>query len=101
MFITSGTTILFKPGIISGGSLSHDCPLTRSIGYYLEPIVMMAPFSKNPFHLTLRGITTDEQDLSVRFLSSIILLAINMPAGGFVQDCDATASPTIRSLGWS
>lgn len=60
-----GTAILLKPGIISGGVLSHDCPLSRSIGYYLEPVVMLAPFSKKPLQLTLHGITTDENDLSV------------------------------------
>jgi RNA 3'-terminal phosphate cyclase-like protein len=44
----------------------HDCPLSRSIGYFLEPIIMLAPFAKKPLNLTLRGITTDEHDLSVR-----------------------------------
>jgi len=60
-----GTAVLLKPGIISGGVLSHDCSLSRSIGYYLEPIVMLAPFSKKPLQLTLCGITTDENDRSV------------------------------------
>ena len=60
-----GTAILLKPGIIAGGTVVHDCPLSRSIGYFLEPIVMLAPFSKKPLHLTLRGITSDDRDLSV------------------------------------
>lgn len=63
---SSGTAILLKPGIISGGSVMHECPLSRSIGYFLEPVIMIAPFAKKPLHLTLRGITTDENDLSVR-----------------------------------
>lgn len=29
-------------------------------------MVMLAPFSKKPLHLTLRGITSNDQDLSVR-----------------------------------
>jgi RNA 3'-terminal phosphate cyclase-like protein len=65
----TGTAILLKPGIISGGPVSHECPLSRSIGYFLEPIIMLAPFAKKPLQLTLRGITTDEYDLSVRVLS--------------------------------
>ncbi|KAF8238567.1 18S rRNA biogenesis protein, partial [Tricholoma matsutake] len=69
----TGTAILFKPGIISGGTLSHDCPLSRSIGYYLEPIVMVAPFSKKPLQLTLHGITTDEYDLSVDLFRTVTL----------------------------
>ncbi len=60
-----GTAILVKPGIISGGPVVHECPLSRSIGYFLEPIIMLAPFSKKPLGLTLRGITTDDKDLSV------------------------------------
>jgi RNA 3'-terminal phosphate cyclase len=60
-----GTAILLKPGIISGGQITHECPLSRSIGYFLEPVIMLAPFAKKPVHLTLRGITTDENDLSV------------------------------------
>lgn len=60
-----GTTILLKPGIISGGTLQHDCTLSRGIGYFLEPVVMLAPFAKNPLNITLKGITTEEHDLSV------------------------------------
>ncbi|KAG5647254.1 hypothetical protein DXG03_000789 [Asterophora parasitica] len=69
----TGTAILLKPGIISGGAITHDCPLSRSIGYFLEPIVMLAPFSKTPFQLTLRGITTDENDLSVDIYRTVTL----------------------------
>jgi RNA 3'-terminal phosphate cyclase-like protein len=61
-----GTAILVKPGIISGGPVMHECPTSRSIGYFLEPVIMLAPFSKKPLALTLRGITTDDKDLSVR-----------------------------------
>lgn len=61
-----GTAILLKPGIISGGPITHECPLSRSIGYFLEPIIILAPFAKKPLQLTLHGITTDEKDLSVR-----------------------------------
>jgi RNA 3'-terminal phosphate cyclase len=63
--LCKGTTILVKPGIIAGGSIVHDCPLARSVGYFLEAMVMLAPFSKRPMHLTLRGVTTDDKDLSV------------------------------------
>lgn len=40
---------------------------------------MLAPFSKKPLALTLRGITTDDKDLSVRRLrtSSCIHLSIS------------------------
>ena len=61
-----GTAILVKPGIISGGPVTHECPISRSIGYFLEPIIMLSPFSKKLLALTLKGITTDDKDLSVR-----------------------------------
>ncbi|KAG6898336.1 hypothetical protein C0992_009011 [Termitomyces sp. T32_za158] len=69
----TGTAILLKPGVILGGALTHDCPLSRSIGYYLEPIILLAPFCKTPLQLTLRGITTDENDLSVDLLRTVTL----------------------------
>jgi len=67
----SGTAILLKPGVILGGKLSHECPLSRSVGYFLEPIIMLAPFAKKPFELTLHGITTDDKDLSVRHILEV------------------------------
>ncbi|KAK7020517.1 18S rRNA biogenesis protein [Favolaschia claudopus] len=69
----TGTAILLKPGIIAGGALTHDCPLSRSVGYFLEPVVMLAPFAKKPLQLTVRGITTDEHDLSVDLLRTVTL----------------------------
>ncbi|KAG6832329.1 hypothetical protein H0H87_001970 [Tephrocybe sp. NHM501043] len=69
----TGTAILLKPGVILGGPLTHDCPLSRAIGYYLEPIIMLAPFCKTPLQLTLQGITTDENDLSVDLLRTVTL----------------------------
>ncbi|KAF6763869.1 18S rRNA biogenesis protein [Ephemerocybe angulata] len=61
----TGTAILLKPGIIAGGPITHECPLSRSVGYFMEPIIMLAPFAKKAVNLTLKGITTDEHDLSV------------------------------------
>ncbi|EEB92177.1 hypothetical protein MPER_09350, partial [Moniliophthora perniciosa FA553] len=69
----TGTAILLKPGIISGGTVTHDCTLSRSIGYFLEPVIMLAPFSKKPMQLTLRGITTDDKDLSADLIRTVTL----------------------------
>ncbi|KAI9057882.1 18S rRNA biogenesis protein [Trametes sanguinea] len=69
----TGTAVLLKPGIIAGGSVTHECPLSRSIGYFLEPVIMLAPFAKKPLSLTLKGITTDEHDLSVDIIRTVTL----------------------------
>ncbi|KAF8749505.1 18S rRNA biogenesis protein [Rhizoctonia solani] len=69
----TGTSVLVKPGIISGGPVTHECPLSRSIGYFLEPLVAIGPFSKKPLSLTLKGITSDEKDLSADIIRTVTL----------------------------
>ena len=51
--------------MLIGGTLDHDCRMQRSIGYFLESIVCLAPFCKKPLKLTLRGVTNDGEDPSV------------------------------------
>ncbi len=45
----------YKPGLIVGGAmLQHDCSTSRSIGYYLEPLVILGLFGKKVAHSPLR-----------------------------------------------
>lgn len=46
--------------------MEHDCSTQRSIGYYLEALLMLAPFMKNSLKATLRGVTNDAVDPTVR-----------------------------------
>ncbi|KAI8059187.1 RNA 3'-terminal phosphate cyclase [Gongronella butleri] len=69
----TGTSILYKPGAIQGGRIEHDCGLDRSISYFLEPMLVLAPFSKLPFVLRLEGITTDHIDPSVDIIRTVLL----------------------------
>lgn len=64
----TGTCITFVPGVLSGGKIHHDCPPSRSIGYFLEAVLALAPFCKTPLTLSLTGITNDNLDPSVRLL---------------------------------
>jgi hypothetical protein len=42
-----GTSLRYRPGIIICGSgLVHDCGSSRSIGYFLEVLVLLALFAK-------------------------------------------------------
>lgn len=74
----TGTAILFRPGVLTGGPVVHECPLSRSIGYFLEPIAALAPFSKKPLMLTLKGVTTDDKDLSVDLIRTVTLPHLSM-----------------------
>ncbi|KAJ2848820.1 hypothetical protein GGI22_005657, partial [Coemansia erecta] len=42
----TGTSVTLKPGMIMGGKVTIDCPVSRAIGYYLEVLVALAPFGK-------------------------------------------------------
>ena len=71
----TGTTIAFKPGFIAGSpsaivaSHKHDCPLSKPIGYFLEPLLLLAAFGKSPTNVVLSGITAgSESDPSVDLL---------------------------------
>ena len=55
------------PGTIVGGVVEHMCSLERSIGYYLQVLVCLAPFAKQPFEVTLKGVTNDPDDVSVSY----------------------------------
>lgn len=69
-----GTSILYRPGAIEGGRIEHDCGTDRSISYFLEPMIALAPFSKKPFVLILQGITTDHVDPSVRTMAILVYI---------------------------
>lgn len=57
----TGTTVIYKPGIIVGGSYTHNCPDSRPVGYFIEPMLYLAPFSKKKFSLLFKGITGTNQ----------------------------------------
>jgi RNA 3'-terminal phosphate cyclase-like protein len=62
----TGTLVTYRPGVLVGGKLHHECPPSRAIGYFLEAMVWLAPFCKKPLVLTLSGITNDDVDPCVR-----------------------------------
>eukprot|EP01071_Lankesteria_metandrocarpae_P002025 Lankesteria_metandrocarpae@DN2031_c0_g1_i2.p1 len=62
----TGTAVTFHPGIVIGGdSLVHECDGGRSVVYYLEALLMLAPFAKGHTRIVLRGVTQDSRDISV------------------------------------
>ncbi|XP_056259671.1 RNA 3'-terminal phosphate cyclase-like protein isoform X1 [Seriola aureovittata] len=69
----TGTVLFYQPGLLFGGTVEHDCNPQRSIGYYLEALLMLAPFMKNSLKATLRGVTNDSVDPTVDLLKSTAL----------------------------
>uniref|UniRef100_A0A3P9GYF7 RNA terminal phosphate cyclase-like 1 n=1 Tax=Oryzias latipes TaxID=8090 RepID=A0A3P9GYF7_ORYLA len=61
----TGTVLSYQPGLLYGGSIEHDCNPQRSIGYYIEALLMLAPFMKMALKATLRGVTNDPNDPTV------------------------------------
>lgn len=78
--ITSGSNVQisrnrlqFNPGTLVGGEFKFDCHIDRSIGYYLEVLLALAPFCKKPLQATLNGVTNDQIDPNVDALKASAL----------------------------
>lgn len=70
----TGTAIRYRPGIIVGGDgLSHDCGTSRAVGYFVQPLLVLAPFAKSALSITLRGVTNGYEDVSVDILRTVTL----------------------------
>lgn len=61
----TGTALVYIPGLLVGGQCEHDCSNERSIGYFLEGIIPLAPFCKKPLKVLLSGVTNDKYDITV------------------------------------
>jgi RNA 3'-terminal phosphate cyclase-like protein len=62
-----------KPGILNGNEIEVDCGTDRCISYFMEPLMLIAPFCKYPLNLRLKGITNAPNELSVDALNTIWL----------------------------
>ena len=95
----TGTQLRFKPGVLLGGEIEHDCPVgedgySRSVGWFLEGVFPLAAFGKEPLQLTLGGVTdgTSDVDPSPDYLSaSFIPLMIKLGIGA-----DDEPPPSLR-----
>lgn len=59
--------------MIVGGNFEFDCGVERSISYFLEPLIALAPFSKLPCNITMNGITNGYDEVSVDTLRTATL----------------------------
>jgi RNA 3'-terminal phosphate cyclase-like protein len=59
----------------------HMYTSCRSIGWFLEALVPLCIFGKEPARLTLTGVTNDENDLSVDVLKNVTLPLLSHVSG--------------------
>jgi RNA 3'-terminal phosphate cyclase-like protein len=89
---STGTQLRFRPGVLLGGTdVTHDCPDSRSIGWFLEGILPLAPFGKESLSVTLTGITDGccEVDASADYWSrSAIPLMARFGVGADEDESD-------------
>lgn len=81
----TGTIIELKPGVLEGGRVSHSCPPSRAVSYFLEPLLFLSPFMKNNVQATLTGTTNSMEDISVDAIRTIhlpILKKFGIPEDG-------------------
>ncbi|CBH14829.1 RNA re-capping enzyme, cytoplasmic [Trypanosoma equiperdum] len=67
----SNTALTFYPGMILGGTFSHEVPSCRCVTYIAEAALLLLPFAKFDTRLTLVGSTQSEEDLSVDTLRTV------------------------------
>ncbi|KAK3228152.1 hypothetical protein Dsin_008014 [Dipteronia sinensis] len=93
----TGTKLKYKPGTVMGGkNLVHDCGVSRSIGYFLEPLILLALFAKKPLSIRLKGITNDSKDPCVDTFRSTtlpMLKRFGVPSEGLELKIESRGAP--------
>uniref|UniRef100_A0A2P2K6G0 Uncharacterized protein MANES_04G047600 n=3 Tax=Rhizophora mucronata TaxID=61149 RepID=A0A2P2K6G0_RHIMU len=93
----TGTKFKYKPGILMGGRhLVHDCGVSRAIGYFLEPLIVLGLFAKRPLSIRLKGVTNDSKDPCVdTFRSSTLpmLKRFGVPSEGLELKIESRGVP--------
>lgn len=80
---STGTSLRYRPGVITGGSLlQHDCPTTRSIGYFLEPLVVLALYGKKVSY-----ISPCFRDHAARLASGLVVVGVGFWSAHSARRC--------------
>ena len=67
-----GRRMTFVPGLLEGGKIELEMPGERTLGYYLEYVLLLLPFAKLNCELTLTGVTNNASDLSADYLVGLV-----------------------------
>ncbi|KAJ0079187.1 hypothetical protein Patl1_24206 [Pistacia atlantica] len=88
----------YKSGTVMGGrNLVHDCSVCRSIGYFLEPLIVIGLFAKKPISIRFVGITNDSKDSCVDTFRSTtlpMLKRFGVPSKGLGLKIESSGSPS-------
>ena len=90
---STGTQLRFLPGVLIGGKIDlHKCPTSKSIGWFLEGILPLAPFGKEPLEISFEGITdgTTHLDPSPDYIATAILPLIKRFGIGIEEELDGS-----------
>ncbi|CAI0398488.1 unnamed protein product [Linum tenue] len=95
----TGTKFKYKPGVVMGGRrVAHDCGVSRAIGYFLEPLIVLGLFGKKPLEIRLKGITNDSKDPCVDTFRSTtlpILKRFGVPSEGLDLKIESRGVPPL------
>ncbi|KAI8822962.1 RNA 3'-terminal phosphate cyclase domain-containing protein [Fimicolochytrium jonesii] len=92
--LQGGTGVFLRPGPdgVVGGRFEHVCPLDRSAGWFIEPLLVLGMFAREPLTVSFTGVTSHgPQSLSVDTITSVCLPMIRMMGGN--------ANVTVKSRG--
>ncbi len=69
----TGTALEYRPGALTGGRVEHECNPGRGVGYFLELLLLLAPWCREPLEATLTGVTHRGGDTSPDLLRASAL----------------------------
>jgi len=71
----TGTAVSFRPGVVLGGAVRErfKCGNARGLSYYVEALLLLAPFGKRPLSITLVGPTETPTDPSLESVQQVLL----------------------------
>lgn len=97
---STGTQLRFVPGILTGGRIEipHKCPTSKSIGWFLEGILPLAPFGKEALDIVFDGITDGmtHLDPSPDYIATAIIPLYRLFGIGKVEDEEGNGSNAIQ-----
>ena len=72
---STGTVVRFKPGLLTGGFHRFEECGDKNVGWFIEGILPLAPFGKEPLTLHLHGITDGQcqNDPSVDYMQAALV----------------------------